>query len=148
MKTAVSDVAHVHKFAPKMLLQFQNSKSNQILNVEEISHKIKVNLYEPELPDRQAALWYPRGGQQNFGVIEKSQPLKQLIAIFFCTQGRDRTGMSVTSLVFETSASTNSATWAWCQITAAKIRFFLFQPIFFSKIEFSAHCLFFVCANS
>ncbi len=30
----------------------------------------------------------------------------------FCTQGRDRTGMRVNSLVFETSASTNSATWA------------------------------------
>ncbi len=30
----------------------------------------------------------------------------------FCTRGRDRTGTSVTSLVFETSASTNSATRA------------------------------------
>ncbi len=29
-----------------------------------------------------------------------------------CTRGRDRTGTSVTSLVFETSASTNSATRA------------------------------------
>lgn len=31
---------------------------------------------------------------------------------YICTQGRSRTGTSVTSLVFETNASTNSATWA------------------------------------
>ncbi len=29
-----------------------------------------------------------------------------------CAQDRSRTGTSVTSLVFETNASTNSATWA------------------------------------
>ena len=39
---------------------------------------------------------------------EKSLPISHL----FCTRGRDRTGTSVTSLVFETNASTNSATWA------------------------------------
>ena len=39
---------------------------------------------------------------------EKSLPTSHL----FCTRGRDRTGTSVTSLVFETNASTNSATWA------------------------------------
>jgi hypothetical protein len=30
----------------------------------------------------------------------------------FCTQGRGRTGTPVKELVFETSASTDSATWA------------------------------------
>ena len=39
---------------------------------------------------------------------------------FFRTRGRDRTGTSVTSLVFETSASTNSATRAYA---AARIHF-------------------------
>ena len=31
---------------------------------------------------------------------------------FRCTRGRDRTGTSVTSSVFETDASPTSATWA------------------------------------
>ena len=41
----------------------------------------------------------------------------------FCTEGRDRTGTSVTSLVFETNASTDSATSAW---RAQKYTFFDF----------------------
>ncbi len=59
---------------------------------------------------------------------------------FFCTRGRDRTGTSVTSLVFETNASTNSATWATRQETislvsfaSAKLRtFFDMAKFFFS----------------
>ena len=36
----------------------------------------------------------------------------QLLSLSFCTQTRGRTGMDVTPLVFETSASTDSAIWA------------------------------------
>lgn len=37
----------------------------------------------------------------------------QLLSLLFCTQTRDRTGMEVNPLVFETNASTNSAIWAF-----------------------------------
>ena len=36
----------------------------------------------------------------------------QLLSRFACTQTRGRTGMEVNPLVFETSASTDSAIWA------------------------------------
>ena len=36
----------------------------------------------------------------------------QLLSLLSCTQTRGRTGMDVTPLVFETSASTDSAIWA------------------------------------
>ena len=36
----------------------------------------------------------------------------QLLSRFTCNQSRDRTGMEVNPLVFETSASTDSAIWA------------------------------------
>ena len=51
---------------------------------------------------------------------------------FWSTEGRDRTGTSVTSSVFETDASTDSATSAWFGLqvilpfAAAKIRKFFF----------------------
>ena len=56
----------------------------------------------------------------------------------FCTRGRDRTGTSVTSSVFETDASTYSATWASVFFEAAKIQLFLIVKLlsrnFFSCI--------------
>ena len=36
-----------------------------------------------------------------------------MISVIPCTQTRDRTGMDFTPLVFETSASTDSAIWAF-----------------------------------
>ena len=43
-------------------------------------------------------------------IAKKTAAFKNTTA--FCTEGRDRTGTSVTSLVFETNASTYSATSA------------------------------------
>jgi hypothetical protein len=47
--------------------------------------------------------------------------VNQLSSIFFCTRSRDRTGMEVNPLVFETSASTNSAIRA---VAVAKVYYF------------------------
>ncbi len=41
------------------------------------------------------------------------------------TQSRDRTGMEVNPLVFETSASTYSAIWAYHRKVSAKVHIFL-----------------------
>ncbi len=52
----------------------------------------------------------------NLGTIILNKKLQsfenQLIGVFKSTQSRDRTGMEVNPLVFETSASTDSAIWA------------------------------------
>ena len=48
----------------------------------------------------------------------------QLLSLLFCTQTRGRTGMDVTPLVFETSASTDSAIWASFSIANAKVHIF------------------------
>ena len=60
-------------------------------------------------------------------LVGKKKRYKALFKGFVasCTQGRDRTGMRVNSLVFETSASTNSATWAIPLERAAKVFIFL-----------------------
>ena len=53
-------------------------------------------------------------------------------SLFVRTRGRDRTGTSVTSSVFETDASTYSATWAKLSAvgtnTAAKLQKKSFNP--------------------
>ncbi len=60
-------------------------------------------------------------------LVGKKKRYKALFKGFVAssTQGRDRTGMRVNSLVFETSASTNSATWAIPLERAAKVFIFL-----------------------
>ena len=58
----------------------------------------------------------------------------QLLSRFTRTQTRGRTGMEVNPLVFETSASTDSAIWATCfPNCGAKIRLFPEPAIVFLK---------------
>ena len=49
---------------------------------------------------------------QNRGFEKKNPPVELLLRGFFGTQSRGRTGTGVNLLVFETSASTDSAIWA------------------------------------
>jgi hypothetical protein len=45
--------------------------------------------------------------------MKKPQSIDNQLRFYFkSTQSRDRTGMEINPLVFETSASTNSAIWA------------------------------------
>ena len=70
--------------------------------------------------------------------LDKTKPLKiKRLRGVWSTEGRDRTGTSVTSSVFETDASTDSATSArgfFASNAAAKVRIFLFPASKFRKI--------------
>lgn len=55
----------------------------------------------------------------------------QSLNFLLCTQTRDRTGMEVNPLVFETNASTNSAIWAFVFSNALqRYAYFLFVQAF------------------
>ena len=67
---------------------------------------------------------------EQFGSIHtKKKRTKYLIykylVLFSCTQTRGRTGMDVTPLVFETSASTDSAIWAFVFRYTRKLLIFI-----------------------
>ena len=52
---------------------------------------------------------------ENMGNFRQNKKLNDdcsTLSFYLCTQSRDRTGMEVNPLVFETSASTDSAIWA------------------------------------
>ena len=62
--------------------------------------------------------------RENMGK-EKRKTLSELFLKGFscCTQSRGRTGTGVTPLVFETSASTDSAIWALAEVNFAVQRY-------------------------
>ena len=58
-----------------------------------------------------------------------------MLSSFSCTQTRGRTGMEVNPLVFETSASTDSAIWALVSNAVQRYGFFLNLQEFYKKKE-------------
>ena len=57
------------------------------------------------------------------------------LSFYLCTQTRGRTGMEVNPLVFETSASTDSAIWALVSNAVQRYGFFLNLQEFYKKKE-------------
>ena len=58
--------------------------------------------------------FFMRGGHKGLVLMKKPQLIENQLRFYIeSTQSRDRTGMEVNPLVFETSASTNSAIWAF-----------------------------------
>ena len=60
--------------------------------------------------------------------VGKNQTSKKALSLLFCTQTRGRTGMDVTPLVFETSASTDSAIWAFVFVCVCKGKHIFSNP--------------------
>ena len=70
----------------------------------------------------------------NYNKQKNQQPALQIIGFSIRTQSRGRTGTGVTPLVFETSASTNSAIWAKTSaLRAQKYNKSFILQIFFQK---------------
>ena len=71
----------------------------------------------------------------------------QLLSLLFCTQTRGRTGMEVNPLVFETSASTDSAIWARLRTLCFSIamqRYYIFFNLQYPQLFFlEKRCFFF-----
>ena len=72
--------------------------------------------------------WWPK--VTIFEVLKRRNPRRSCSTRVFCTQSRGRTGTGVNLLVFETSASTDSAIWACSTIVVcgAKVRIIFWFP--------------------
>ena len=97
------------------LLSGQSRQRKNIYQGDKTGEKIKDHKYKFD-PGRDRREGYKKRAS------DKSEALS--------TQSRDRTGMEVNPLVFETSASTNSAIWASCFLkTMQRYVFFLNMQI-------------------
>ena len=72
---------------------------------------------------------------RKFGQKKKLSVDYTILSFFPCTQTRGRTGMEVNPLVFETSASTDSAIWALVSNAVQRYGFFLNLQEFYKKKE-------------
>ena len=78
--------------------------------------RLKGSRYQRRCPSHPFGPYRPyvyRGAEAtNFGMVKKKNPRRSCSTRVFSTQSRGRTGTGVNLLVFETSASTDSAIWA------------------------------------